>query len=92
MAIPGIDDHLLARELLRQQRLGLVHLQVGSDEHGIARSFSGRYCFLFIRHEAVVALARRPMDRQSEADCGLPLKVVHRVANFERLDRENRMR
>ena len=91
MAIPGIDDHLLARELLRQQRLGLFHLQVGSDEHDIVRRTAG--CWLpFLGHEAVVAPARRPVDRQSEADRVIALKVVHRVANFERLDPDNRMR
>ena len=84
MTFPGIDDHLLAFELLGQQRLGLLHLQVGPDEHYVRLRFLG--------HEAIVTPARRPEDRQSEADYTLGLKVVRGVANIERLDRENRIR
>ena len=74
----GIDDHLLPGELLRKQRLGLHNFQVGSDQGDIRLPFLG--------HEDVVALARRPEDRQPEADCALALEVVLRVGKFERLD------
>ena len=84
MTFPGIDDHLLAFELLGQQRLGLLHLQVGPDEHYVR--------FRFLGHEAIVTPARRPEDRQSEADCTVALKVVRGVAKIERLDRENSIR
>jgi len=86
VTFPGIDDHLLALELIRQQRLGLVQLQVGPDEHGLVRRAPpGGGCLPLLDHEAVVAPARRPIDRQSEADRALALKVVRRVAKFEPL-------
>ena len=84
MTFPGIDDHLLAFELLRQQRLGLLHLQVGPDEHYVR--------FRFLGQEAIVASALRPKDRESEADCTLGLKVVRGVTDIKRLDRMNRIR
>ena len=88
VALLGIDDHLFARKLLRQQRLCLIHLQVGPDELGSVRVVSTP----LLGQKEVVSLPRRARDWQSEANCDIALIVVLLVAKVESLFHGNRGR